>query len=54
MVIVADGTDAAAARLSRVLDSDPGMGVARHVDAGYERAVEVAKQRGVAIPGLTR
>ncbi len=54
MVIVADGTEAAAERLSRVLDSDPGMGVVRHADAGYERAVEVAKQRGVAIPGLTR
>ena len=54
MVIVADGTDAAAQRLARVLDSDPGMGVVRHADAGYERAVEVAKQRGVAIPGITR
>ncbi len=54
MVIVADGTDAAASRLARVLDSDPGMGVVRHVDAGYDRAVDVAKQRGVAIPGLTR
>jgi urocanate hydratase len=50
MVIVADGTDEAAARLQRVLTSDPGMGVARHVDAGYERAVEVAKKRGVKIP----
>ena len=49
-VIVADGTDAAAKRLERVLTIDPGMGVARHVDAGYERAVEVAKERGVKIP----
>lgn len=49
-VIVADGTAAAAARLQRVLTSDPGMGVARHVDAGYERAIEVAKERGVKIP----
>lgn len=40
----------AAARLARVLTADPGMGVARHVDAGYERAVEVAKARAVKIP----
>jgi len=53
-VIVADGTDAAARRLERVLRSDPGMGVLRHADAGYERAIEVAKERGVAIPGITR
>ena len=50
MVIVADGTDAAAARLQRVLTTDPGCGVMRHVDAGYERAIEVAKERGVDIP----
>ncbi|MCB8922429.1 MAG: urocanate hydratase [Ardenticatenaceae bacterium] len=49
-VIVADGTPEAAARLQRVLTVDPGMGVVRHVDAGYERAVEVAKERGVKIP----
>ena len=49
-VIVADGTPEAAKRLQRVLTVDPGMGVARHVDAGYERAVEVAKERGVKIP----
>jgi urocanate hydratase len=49
-VIVADGTPEAAVRLERVLTVDPGMGVARHVDAGYERAVEVAKERGVKIP----
>jgi urocanate hydratase len=49
-VIVADGTLEAAKRLERVLTVDPGMGVARHVDAGYERAVEVAKERGVKIP----
>ncbi len=54
MVIVADGTDAAAKRLARVLDSDPGMGVARHADAGYDRAVDVAKHRGVSIPGISR
>ena len=52
-VIVADGTAAAAKRISRVLTSDPGMGVLRHVDAGYEEAVEVAKARGVKIPGVT-
>jgi len=53
-VIVADGTDAAAKRLSRVLTSDPAMGVLRHADAGYEEAIAVAKERGVAIPGITR
>lgn len=51
-VIVADGTPEAAARLQRVLTSDPGMGVARHADAGYSRAVEIAKTRGVKIPML--
>jgi urocanate hydratase len=50
MVVVADGTDAAAARLQRVLTTDPGTGVMRHVDAGYERAIEVARERGVRIP----
>jgi urocanate hydratase len=54
MVIVADGTDAAEARLERVLTSDPGMGVVRHADAGYDRAIEVAHERGVHIPGITR
>lgn len=49
-VIVADGTPEAARRLERVLTVDPGMGVVRHVDAGYERAVEVARERGVKIP----
>ena len=52
MVVVADGTDAAAERLRRVLTTDPGTGVMRHADAGYERAVEVAKERGVDIPML--
>jgi urocanate hydratase len=51
-VIVADGTEAAARRIERVLTSDPGMGVLRHADAGYSRSVEVAQQRGVKIPGL--
>jgi urocanate hydratase len=52
MVVVADGSDAAATRLERVLTSDPGMGVLRHVDAGYEEAQRCAAQRGVAVPGL--
>jgi urocanate hydratase len=50
MVIVADGTPEAAARLERVLTTDPGMGVIRHADAGYDRAIEVARERGVRIP----
>lgn len=50
MVIVADGTEAAAKRIERVLTSDPGMGVVRHVDAGYDLAVETAKEKGVNIP----
>jgi urocanate hydratase len=50
MVVVADGTDLAARKLERVLTTDPGMGVIRHVDAGYERAIEVARERGVRIP----
>jgi len=49
MVIVADGTDAAAARLSRVLRNDPGMGVIRHADAGYELAKETAVKNGLDI-----
>ena len=49
-VCVADGTDLAAAKIERVLTNDPGMGVIRHVDAGYDRAVEVAEQRGVRVP----
>jgi urocanate hydratase len=49
-VSVADGTDLAAQKLERVLTNDPGMGVIRHVDAGYDRAVDVAAERGVTIP----
>ncbi|MBC7308658.1 MAG: urocanate hydratase [Tetrasphaera sp.] len=49
-VSVADGTPLAAEKLARVLTNDPGMGVIRHVDAGYERAEEVAQERGVRIP----
>lgn len=51
-VCVADGTDLAAEKISRVLLNDPGTGVMRHVDAGYERAREVARERGVRIPML--
>jgi urocanate hydratase len=49
-VSVADGTPLAAQKLERVLTNDPGMGVIRHVDAGYDRAVEVAAERGVRVP----
>ncbi|WP_239004619.1 urocanate hydratase [Paenibacillus tepidiphilus] len=52
MVVVADGTPAAAKRLARVLTTDPGMGVVRHADAGYEAAVRTAKEKGIRIPGL--
>ena len=50
MVVVADGSEDAAARLERVLDTDPGLGVARHADAGYGRAIEVARERSVRLP----
>ena len=50
MVCVADGTDLAAQKLERVLTSDPGTGVMRHADAGYERAIAVAAERGVRLP----
>ena len=50
MVCVADGTDLAAEKLERVLTCDPGTGVMRHADAGYDRALEVAAERGVRIP----
>jgi urocanate hydratase len=49
-VTVADGTELAAEKLERVLTNDPGTGILRHVDAGYDRAVEVAQERGVRIP----
>ena len=49
-VIVADGTDEAAEALDRVLTNDPGMGVIRHVDAGYDEAIACAKERGVDVP----
>jgi urocanate hydratase len=50
MVVVADGSTDSAERLERVLDTDPGTGVMRHADAGYGRAAEVARARGVRIP----
>jgi len=50
MVCVADGSELAAEKLERVLRCDPGTGVARHADAGYERAVEIAAERGVRLP----
>jgi urocanate hydratase len=52
MVVVADGSDDAAWRLERVLNTDPGIGVARHADAGYETAVETARRQGLVIPML--
>ena len=51
-VIVADGTPAAAKRLERVLTTDPGMGVVRHADAGYEQAIAAAKRHGIQMPML--
>jgi len=50
MVCVADGTELAAQKLDRVLTADPGMGVIRHADAGYDRALEIAAERGVHVP----
>jgi urocanate hydratase len=52
MVVVADGSDEARRRLEMVLTSDPGTGVIRHVDAGYEEAIRCAEERGVHVPGL--
>ncbi|QKG84599.1 urocanate hydratase [Kroppenstedtia pulmonis] len=52
MVIVADGSQEAEARLERVLTTDPGMGVVRHVDAGYDLAIQTAQEKGIQIPML--
>jgi urocanate hydratase len=52
MVIVADGTEAAARRLSRVLTYDPGMGIVRHADAGYPKAIQFAKDHDIRMPSL--
>jgi urocanate hydratase len=51
MVVVADGTDDAAERLERVLTTDPGIGVLRHLDAGYDEAREAAQEHGLVVPG---
>ena len=51
-VIVADGTDAAAKRIKRVLTTDPGLGIVRHADAGYERAKDAARRHGIRMPML--
>jgi len=52
VVIVADGTEAAAIRLKRVLWNDPGSGVMRHADAGYPLAIDCAKEQGLDLPML--
>jgi urocanate hydratase len=52
MVVVADGTDGTAQRLERVLTADPGIGIVRHVDAGYEEAIEEASQHNLKIPQM--
>ena len=52
-VTVADGTDASARRLERVLTNDPGIGVARHMDAGYEIATQTAREKGIHVPGTS-
>ena len=52
MVVVADGSADAAGRLERVLTTDPGMGVVRHADAGYDEALETARRLGVRLPWL--
>jgi urocanate hydratase len=52
MVVVADGSDDTRVRLDRVLTNDPGTGVMRHVDAGYEEAIDFAKELGINIPSL--
>ena len=52
-VIVADGTPEMRVRLERVLTNDPGLGVARHVDAGYEEAEETARDKQIKIPLLS-
>jgi len=54
MVVVADGTDGAGERLERVLTTDPGTGVMRHADAGYEEALQAAAEGGVDLPSIGR
>ncbi len=53
MVIVCDGTDEAAERIARVLQNDPGTGVMRHADAGYQIAIDCAKEQGLNLPMIT-
>ncbi len=53
MVVVADGTADAAERLERVLTTDPGMGVVRHADAGYEEALAAAGEHALDLPSIT-
>ena len=53
MVIVCDGTDAAAERIARVLTNDPATGVMRHADAGYQIAIDCAKEQGLNLPMIT-
>lgn len=52
MVIVCDGTEAAAKRIGRVLWNDPATGVMRHADAGYDIAIDCAKEKGLDLPGI--
>ncbi|CAG9186124.1 Urocanate hydratase [Cupriavidus pinatubonensis] len=52
VVIVCDGTDEAAARIARVLNNDPATGVMRHADAGYEIAIDCAREAGLNLPML--
>jgi len=54
MVIVCDGTEAAAQRIARVLWNDPATGVMRHADAGYEEAISCAREQGLDLPSLDR
>jgi urocanate hydratase len=54
MVIVCDGTATAAKRIERVLWNDPASGVMRHADAGYARAIEVAREKGLNLPMLKK
>jgi urocanate hydratase len=53
-VIVADGTPEMRVRLERVLTNDPGIGVARHADAGYESAIKTAEEQGIDLPMMGR
>jgi urocanate hydratase len=54
MVVVADGTAGAAERLERVLTTDPGTGVVRHADAGYEEALAAAREHDLDVPSIAR